>query len=264
MNREMLDILNDSRKQASEQAQCVLVSEELLEFSFNVDYELIQRTAAFLEIAVLDLLSEEFEEDSEHQTELRLVAADTFRLFRALPRPDDKLEAGIFLLRAGALSVLGDRGGGDAARWFRKNSWPELPVESQDWSERTWATVVDVWLRLIRKDGWSDRDLVLDQISNLRKVQAVFEKEHLENLKPSNAKATALELIGLYHLAKAAEIFAHYMTDGVVDGDYQIQELLDTHFDRVLSVCKQARMIELEPLALLLSVSASQMAKSSV
>jgi len=38
------------------------------------------------------------------------------------------------------------------------------------------------------------------------------------------------------------------MTDGVVDGKYQIQELLDTHFDRVLAVCKQAQMIESEPL----------------
>ena len=71
-------------------------------------------------------------------------------------------------------------------------------------------------------------------------------------------------MIGLYHLAKAAEIFAHYMTDGVVDGKYQIQELLDTHFDRVLAVCRQTRMIQLEPLAILLSASASQMAENSI
>ena len=263
MNREILDILDDSRQRALEQAQCVQVSRELLEFPFNVDYELMRKTAVFLEIAALDLVSDEFEEDGENQRELRLVAADAFRLLRALPRPDDGLEAGIFLLRAGALAVLGDKGV-DAARWLRENSWPELPVESQDWSERTWATVVDVWLRLIRKNGWNDRDLVLERISGLREVQSTFEKEHLQGLEISSAKATALELIGLYHLAKAAEIFAHYMTDGVVDGKYQIRELLDTHFDRVLAVCRQARMIQLEPLAMLLSASAFQMAENSI
>ena len=263
MNREILDIVDDSRQQALEQAQCIQVSQELLEFSFNVDYELIQKTAVLLEIAVLDLVSNEFEEDDENQRELRPVAADAFRLLRALPSPNDQLEEGIFLLRAGALAVLGDKGV-DAARWLRENSWQELPIDSQDWSERTWATVVDVWLRLIRKDGWSDRDLVLERISSLREVQSIFEKEYLQSLNISNAKATALELIGLYHLAKAAEIFAHYMTDGVVDGKYQIQELLDTHFDRVLAVCKQARMIQLEPLAILLAASASQMAENSI
>ena len=263
MSYEVLNILGDSRKRAIEQAECVQISQELLEIPFNVDYELMRQTAVFLEIAVLDLASHGFEEDDENQRELKLAAADAFRLLRALPRPDDSLESGVFLLRTGALAVLGDKGI-DAARWLRENSWPELPVDSQDWSKRTWATVVDVWLRLIRKNGWEDRDLVLKRISDLRDAQSVFEKEYLQSLETSNAKATALELIGLYHLAKAAEIFAYYMTDGVVDGKYQIQELLDTHFDRVLAVCREARMIQLEPLSILLSASASQMAENSI
>lgn len=263
MSREVLNILRDSRQQALKQAQCVQVSRELLGVSSNVDDELIRRTAAFLEIAVLDLISDGYEEGSENLQELRLISADAFRLLRALPRPNDELEAGIFLLRSGALAVLGDKGV-DAARWLREDSWPELPVNSQDWRKRTWATVVDVWLRLIRKNGWNDRDLVVERIAGLRKTQSIFEREYLQSLNVSSAKATALELIGLYHLTKAAEIFAHYMTDGVVDGKYQIQELLDTHFDRVLAVCRQAKMIQLEPLAILLSASASQMAENSI
>ena len=263
MSCEILDMLGDSRQQALGQANRVQVLRELLESPSEVDCELLRQTAVFLEIAVLDLFSDDFEENDDNQRELRLAAADAFRLFRALPRPDDSLEAGIFMLRAGALAVLGDMGV-DAARWLRENSWPELPVDSQDWMERTWATVIDVWLRLIRKNGWDDRDLVLERISGLRDAQSMFEKEHLQSLDISNAKATALELIGLYHLAKAAEIFAHYMTDGVVEGKYQIWELLDTHFDRVRAVCGKARMIQLEPLSLLLSASASQMAENSI
>jgi len=173
------------------------------------------------------------------------------------------VEAAVFLLRAGALAVLGDKGA-DAARWLREESWPELPLDSEDWSKRTWATILDIWLRLIRKNGWSDRDAVLERISRLRDSQASFEKDFLEGQEPVHAKATALELIGLYHLAKAAEIFAHYITDGVVDGKYQIHQLLETHFDRVLAACKQAQMVKLEPLSRLLAASASQMADNSI
>ena len=94
-----------------------------------------------------------------------------------------------------------------------------------------------------------DRDTVLERIAALRDSQAQFEKNYLEAQEPAHAKASALELIGLYHLAKAAEVFAYYMTDGVVDGrNYQIHQLLETHFDRVLAVCKHAQMLELEPL----------------
>ena len=59
---------------------------------------------------------------------------------------------------------------------------PDLPIESQNWGDRTWAKVVDVWLRLIRKNGKNDCNLVLDQVVGLRKAQLIFEKEYLQIL----------------------------------------------------------------------------------
>ena len=263
MNHWLLDTLDETRQQALKQAERAQISIELLDLSPEVDGKLIRRAAEALEMVVLDLVLEDITDNEEKQKELRLIAADAFRLLRVLPRPTDPLDTGMFLLRAGTLAVLGDKGT-DAARWMKENSWPDLPIDSEDWSKRTWATVLDIWLRLIRKDGWSDRDAVLERISRLRNAQSDFEENHLEGLEAVHAKATALELIGLYHLAKAAEIFAHYMTDGVVDGRYQIQQLLDTHFDRVLAACEQAQMIDLEPLSRLLAASASQMAENSI
>ncbi len=263
MSHWLIDKLSDMRQQALKQASHAQVYRELLDTPFGEDAELIRQSAEALEMVVLDLVLEEITDDEEKQKELKLSAADAFRLMRVLPRPDDSVEAAMFLLRAGALAVLGDKGA-DAARWFREESWPELPLDSEDWSKRTWATILDIWLRLIRKNGWSDRDAVLERISRLRDSQASFEKDFLEGQEPTHAKATALELIGLYHLAKAAEIFAHYITDGVVDGKYQIHQLLETHFDRVLAVCKQAQMVKLEPLSRLLAASASQMADNSI
>ncbi len=263
MSHWLLEKLSDTRKLALKQASRAQIYHELLDAPFGEDAELIRRCAEALEMVVLDLVLEDVADDEEKQKELKLSAADAFRLLRALPRPNDVMDSGMFLLRAGTLAVLGDKGS-DAARWLREESWPELPLESDDWSKRTWATIFDIWLRLIRKDGWSDRDAVLERISHLRDSQVSFEKDHLERQEPADAKATALELIGLYHLAKAAEVFAHYMTDGVVDGKYQIHQLLETHFDRVLAVCKQAQMVDLEPLSRLLAASASQMADNSI
>ena len=165
----------------------------------------------------------------------------------------------MFLLRAAALAVLGDMGS-DAARWLREDNWPELPLDSDSWGERTWATILDIWLRLIRKHGWSDRDAVLDRIVRLREAQSSFERNYLDSQPAAHAKASALELIGLYHLAKAAEVLALYITDGVVDGNYQIHQLLDTHFDRVMAVCRHAQLVSLEPLSRLLAAASAQMA----
>lgn len=263
MSHWLLDRLTDTRQQALKQATRAQIHHEVLGDQLTEDVEFIRRSAEALEMVVLDLTLENTIDDEEKQKELIMAAADAFRLFRALPRPDDVMEAGMYLLRASALAVLGEKGS-DASRWLREESWPELALESDDWSTRTWATTIDIWLRLIRKNGWSDRDAVLERISQLRDSQELFEKKHLESQDSLRAKSVALELIGLYHLAKAAEVFAYFMTDGVVDGKYQIHKLLETHFDRVLAVCQQAQMFELEPLSRLLAACASQMADNSI
>ncbi len=264
MSHWLLETLGDDRAQALQQASQAQIHSELFNTPFSEDAVFIRRTAEVLELVVLDLLLEGTTDDEDKLKILQSCSADAFRLFRVLPLTESALEASIFKLRFSALAVLGDIGT-DAARLLRDSQWPELPMDSEDWSQRTWATIVDIWLRLIRKKGWTDRDLVLERIAALRESQAQFEKNYLEDKQPSNAKSSALELIGLYHLAKAAEVFAHYMTDGVVDErNYQIHQLLDAHFDRALDVCKHVNMLELEPLARLLAACSSKMAENSI
>lgn len=264
MNHWLLETLGSTRVQALKQASHAQIHRELFDSPFSEDASLIRRTGEALEMVVLDLLLEGTIDNEDKLATLKSCAADAFRLFRVLPQEDNVLEASMFKLRSSALAVLGDMGA-DAARLLRESQWPELPLDSEDWSKRTWSTILDIWLRLIRKQGWTDRDIVLERIAALRNSQEEFEKDYLESKQPAFAKSSALELICLYHLAKAAEVFAHYMTDGVVDGrNYQIHQLLDTHFDRVFSVCQHARMLELEPLARLLAACSSQMAENSI
>ncbi|MBS7350061.1 MAG: DEAD/DEAH box helicase, partial [Comamonas sp.] len=223
--------------------------------------------ATVLELAVLDMELDRFADDAASLNMMRHAAEDAFRLWRALPLPSEPMEAATQLLRASALAVIGDRGA-DAARWLRAledaQTSPALTLDSADWGERCRAVLTDIWLRLVRKKGWSDRDAVLERVAALRNAQQTFERDYLGTFEPLAAKRSALELIAIYHLTKAADVLAHYITDGVVEESYQIQPLLDSHFDRAIAACDAGQLLELGPLTRLLARAAAQMVENSL
>lgn len=267
MSHWLLDTMADKRCLALREADRMQFYREMGREVTDVDEETLREVAAALEIAVLDLGVDRLADDPERRALSRQAAGDAFRLLRMLPLPTDPMDAGTHLLRASVLAVLGDRGA-DAARWLRSldesRQWPDLPLDTPDWGERCRATLTDVWLRLVRKKGWSDRDAVLEQVAALRSTQQTFEREYLHAFEPLDAKRSALELIAIYHLAKAADVLAHYITDGVVDGSHQIQPVLDSHFDRAIDVCDTGQLIELGPLTRLLARAAQQMADNAL
>jgi superfamily II DNA/RNA helicase len=267
MNHWLLDTIADKRSNALREADRIQFYREMAREVPEFDVEAIQEMAAALEVAVLDLEIDRLAEDHDREATMRSAAADAFHVSRILSIPGNPMEAGSHLLRASALAVLGDRGV-DAARWLRAldadGAWPALPIESLDWSERCRATITDVWLRLVRKKGWTDRDKVLELVSALRDSQQQFERDYLQAFDQLSAKRAALELIAIYHLSKAADVLAHFITDGVVDGNHQVQQLLDSHFDRAIAACETARLVELEPLTRLLARAAAQMVENSI
>lgn len=267
MSHWLLDAMADKRRLALREADRVQFYREMGQEVADLDESVLQETSAGLEIAVLDLEVERLTDDPERRALSRQAAGDSFRLLRMLPLPSEPRAAGTHLLRASVLAVLGDRGA-DAARWLRTldetQQWPALQLDSPDWGERCQATLTDVWLRLVRKKGWDDRDAVLERVAALRNAQEEFEREYLHAFEPLQAKRAALELIAIYHLAKAADVLAHYITDGVVDGSHQIQPVLDSHFDRAIDACETAQLIELGPLTRLLARAAAQMADNAL
>ena len=267
MNHWLLDAMAERRSLAVREADRVQFYREMGREVPAFDEELLRETAAALEIAVLDLEVDRRSDDAERLALSRQAAADAFRLLRMLSLPAEPMEAGTHLLRASVLAVLGDRGA-DAARWLRTldeaGHWPALPLDASNWGERCRATLTDVWLRLVRKKGWSDRDAVLERVAALRSAQEEFERDYLHTFTPLEAKRSALELIGIYHLAKAADVLAHYITDGVVGGSYQVQPLLDSHFDRAVDACDAAQLLELGPMTRLLARASEQMVNNAL
>jgi len=267
MNHWLLDAITEKRVSALREADRIQFYREMAREVPDFDTAAFQEIAAALEIAVLDLEMDRLTEDAERLAMMRSAAADAFHVLRVLPIPEPSLEAGTHLLRASTLAVLGDRGA-DAARWLRglesAGGWPALALDSQVWVERCRATLTDVWLRLVRKKGWTDRDAVLERVAALRSAQEEFERDYLQALDPLSAKRSALELIATYHLSKAADVLAHFITDGVVEGNHQVQQLLDSHFDRAIAACETARLVELEPMTRLLARAAAQMVENSI
>ncbi|HEY9146345.1 MAG TPA: DEAD/DEAH box helicase [Thiobacillus sp.] len=262
MSHWMLESLGEMRGKALHEAARAQVLSELASLPHEMDYVLIERVAQTMETVVMDLLLNPVIENEQLHT-LRQCAADAYRLYRVLPEKEVMLDEAELRLRRSALAVLGDLGA-DAARNLREKPWPTLELESGDWRTRTLSTIIDIWLRLIRKQGWDDRDAVLERIRMLRQAQATFESSYLNGAEGHGAKAAALELMALYHLAKAAEILALYVTDGVVEGNFQIHILLDMHFDRAMAISEQGTAFQLEPLVRLMAATARQLADNAI
>ncbi|MBI5709555.1 MAG: DEAD/DEAH box helicase [Candidatus Eisenbacteria bacterium] len=218
----------------------------------------LRAVANALELQVYDLLGDEGRRDA-----LRSASAHAFQIARVIELPDDSVERGAWLLRLGCLAVLGDRGA-DIRRWLIETDIPDLPVESAEWGERVWAGILDVWLRLLRKHGWADLEAVQGRVVALRGAQASYEPGFLSAAEVAGTAAPAWRLVAQYHLAKAAEILAVFVTQGESEGHYDIRQQLEAQFDRALGACARGRLIELESLARLLARTARTLVENSI
>lgn len=210
-----------------------------------------------MELAVIDLL-----DDEQGINSLRQISADAFHILRVLPRPESSLEGAKACLRLACLGVIGERGV-DARRVLKETPWAVLPLDSALWGERTLATILEVWLRIIRKDGWDDLDAVQAQVIALRQQQANYEAEYLNAQNPESRTA-AWELVALYHLSKAAELLAIFTTQGEIGGRFDARQQLEAQFDRALIACGRAELIELDSMVRLLARTAQQLVDNCI
>ena len=219
----------------------------------------LREAGAALELAVFDLIA-----GDERSDVLRQASTRAFQVCRAIPRPQEPLAAAEWLLRLACMAILGDRGA-DMRRMLAASDVPELPLRASDWGRRVWATTLDIWLRLFRKEGWEDLDRVLANVAALRREQRDREPEFLAGLKAGANAGPAWRLIAEYHLAKAAEILGTFTGQGAgPDGRYDVHQQLEAQFDHALRACARGRLVDLEVLAGLLARGASVLADNSI
>ena len=223
-----------------------------------MDDEEIRFITNALELQVFDCL-----DDEGRAEELRDAAAETFQIARTLTSPEGPVAAADWLVRLGCLAVLGDRSA-DFHRIATEIEFPALPLDSPDWGVRVWSSVLDVWVRLLRKRGWEDLDAVHERIFAIREAQRAVEPGFLKEAESRADVRPAWELMTQYHLAKAAEILATYLGQGSVDGHYDIREQLEAQFDRAIGASARGQLIDLENTSRLLARTARVMVDNSI
>ena len=211
-----------------------------------------------LELAAFGLLDE-----PDRRADLRSAAQQAFEALRTLtPQTDDQFTFATHLLRTTCYGVLADRTP-DVSRFLKDTTFPELPIDHSDWGNAVRQSVTILWLKLLRKNGWEDLDAVLAGVVSLREAQVVFEGNYLE-ARRDQSRSAAWELIATYHLAKAAEILATFSAQGSVAGAFDIREQLQGQFDRSITACERAELIDLYSTTKLLSRTAEQMVANSI
>jgi superfamily II DNA/RNA helicase len=210
-----------------------------------------------LELRVFDLL------ESDDTDALRAAAAETFQVARALPLPDKPLQKASELVRIGCLGVLGDRNP-DVRRLLSTFNPQSLYHDSANWGDEVSATVLDIWIRLLRKQGWEDLDGVQSGVAKLRAKQRERESEFLEEAERRKDARPAWELMSQYHLARAAEILGTYLCQGSVEGHYDVRQQLEAQFDRAITTAAKGQLMERETFARLLARTARAMVDNSI
>jgi len=217
----------------------------------------LRKVASALELLVFDRL------DDDDRDALREASAKVFQVARAITLPGEPVERAGWLLRLGCFALLGDRGA-DIRRVLIDSRIPDLPLDSPDWGERVWATILDVWLCLLRKEGWADLDAIQQRVMDLRRGQAEHEPSYLHGVEELRVTGPAWKLIVEYHVAKAAELLAVYLSQGSADGHYDIQQQLDAQFDRAIAACSRGGLVEFESLTRLLARAAQALIENSI
>ena len=193
---------------------------------------------------------------------LREAAAQAFQLARTLPPTSPAHGGGEVVLRVACLGVLGDRGA-DVRRSLADVQLPAL-APAENWGLRVEHTIQDIWLRLLRKQGWDDLDGVQSAVARLRAQQHGGEATFLAEAERNRDVRPAWELMSQYHLAKAAEILGAYLTQGSVDGHFDVRQQIEAQFDRAIATAAKGQLMENEMRARLLARTARTLIENSI
>jgi hypothetical protein len=107
MNHWLLDNITEKRERALNIVDRIQANENTL--TQNVDTSTFLSNVFFaLELTVLDLILDKFEEDDDKLKLMRYCAADAFRIISILPLPENTMHSFYQLLKMSSMAVLGD------------------------------------------------------------------------------------------------------------------------------------------------------------
>lgn len=130
------------------------------------------------------------------------------------------------------------------------------------WKEKTVTGCLSAITLLIRKsDGFEDISLALKIINSLKASQNEYEANYLDSLDLNKKYPRALELLGIYHIAKAITETAQYLLEG-----YNYPENLNTLVQRHMKLAKEtlSESPRLASLASLIELTLRELYRNSI
>lgn len=230
--------------------------------------EIVRRAALAYEMVAAEGVPSLFRVQRGASDELAQIseaaAYKAFELRRSLPLEDEDLRDFTYqILQLGSLAYTSDRWA-EFRAWLRdRQVSPEhLPEGSDDWEGQILRTLAEIWIRLLRKDGWEDLTRVCESVVHLRELQSVNEEGYLSAAHTDgSAKPKAWRLISLYHWARSSELLAQYLMQGT---PVSIRAELDYHFERAIEAAETALDAATEVTLRWLHLLATRMAAGSL
>ncbi|MFW5649158.1 MAG: DEAD/DEAH box helicase [Candidatus Alkaliphilus sp. MAG34] len=225
---------------------------EAMESDRNIDK--IDRLIEIYEIAVIEGIADNIIMAETYQ--------DLFDLYRSKNIPCNDIEKIKFIYRIISYSYLGEQW--ESGRRYLIENFKNILVEIKEidtWDIKMFKKTYLAFLYLIKKTNWNDLTKVVKYIRELRKEQFIFEEVYIDTIEPEYQMGRVLELVALYHYAKAVELLSQYFIQG---SPTTIRQELDIHYDKIFEVTESSRNYEMHILFRLLYNTFDKMIGNSI
>ena len=225
----------------------------------------LERTIAAYEMAAADYWQFAFDtnpKNASKKAQFHTICRECANMMAICPVPSDPLQKMIHVLKMFAYAYLGEKWE-DIRRYITENEsiWDIKPDADPPWDYRLFSGIYEAILHLGQKKSRDDLSAAANIIDKLRDDQKKFEKEYLDNAEKHHDKSAALQLLAMYHLAKAVEVTSSYMASGT---PYDIVDHLELHFRNAQRHSRRAGTVELDLILIMMFAAFKKMARNSI
>jgi superfamily II DNA/RNA helicase len=168
-------------------------------------------------------------------------------------------------LRLAVAGILAEESAGIRLELLRFDLDADYARTNGNWRDLVSYHVARAFVLLCRKaDGWADIEKAISSLSELRNLQKIFEDKYIEGFADlSQQTISAVELVGLYHIAQMATMVGDYLQKGFPDFG-TLSTRLDRHSDRAIHALGAAKAPLLLHLGKLLWAGCRTLAENSI
>lgn len=264
----MIDALEDGiREKGHRSARRFMISKSMLPTGkpHPDDVPALERTIVAYEVAAADYWRFAFDTDPKNASKKRdfhAICRECAGLMAVCPMPEQPVQKMVHVLKMFAYAYLGEKWE-DMKRYIMENEsvWETGLDNDSPWDHRLLSGIYRATLHLGRKESWNDLSAAAGIIAQLRNEQKTFEKEYLDGTEQPHRAGSALQLLALYHLAKAVEMTGAYMGQGT---PYDIEDRLNLHFRNARRCSQEAGVAELDLVLIMLHAALKKMVRNSI